>query len=436
MATTVATTSEGISLALKQAAASTELQASMIRALEVGVRQAAYGLMDGVCTRGLGKVSVEPCSCHVGFHSNKQIIGNLLHLVVQLALFPTPNCAEQSVQAGTPQHLLPVRGTQTLEPPPKAEHAAQTDISRHKRVGGGYEVWSCQPGSDTTEYRSLHSLHCEEGRAAQIAQCEGGEAAQLLRIQMRSPSRSASSRGASPFRCTGFWTHPGYSEVVVASPQQVTTPRPIVAEEAAAQRQRRLGAEDEAAQLVATIRCEDRSGPRAQPQQHLLSCRGSEPPPRERPKSATPGASAAVAADTGGGDCEQDDLPDAEEADANSPSSGAGAKAARKPKTSARLVPKRRRSLSGGRGGGGGAVDGLAARAALRYPLRRSESLPMLRDAPPASRSASSSVPIGPAVPEGGGGPAVPEGGGGGGSSASLSSSQSPQQAAGRRRRR
>eukprot|EP00927_Polykrikos_kofoidii_P049519 TRINITY_DN43570_c0_g1_i1.p1 TRINITY_DN43570_c0_g1~~TRINITY_DN43570_c0_g1_i1.p1 ORF type:complete len:471 (+),score=43.00 TRINITY_DN43570_c0_g1_i1:42-1454(+) len=47
-----------------------------------------------------GQLAVAECSCFVGFYTNAQVIANLLHLVVQLSLFPWPERTETSVQIG------------------------------------------------------------------------------------------------------------------------------------------------------------------------------------------------------------------------------------------------------------------------------------------------------------------------------------------------
>jgi len=46
-------------------------------------------------------LDISSCTCHVGFHSNEQIIGNLLHMVVQLALFPKPFMQDIGIQEGS-----------------------------------------------------------------------------------------------------------------------------------------------------------------------------------------------------------------------------------------------------------------------------------------------------------------------------------------------
>jgi len=227
---------------------------------------------------------------------------------------------------------------------------------------------------------------------------------------MRSPSRSASSRGTSPLRHASCWSHPGYSEVTVASSEQVTTPRLI----------------REASRQAGPRACpEDLASPAARPHQPAQSSQSSEPP-RERPRSATSLRAsvlvAPVAADTGGGAWTLPNSVEEVEASKSSPSSGAGTK---NKKSKPGRANQRIRSTSAGRGSGG--ADGLAARPALRYPLRRSESLPMLQEAPAAvSASATASVPVAAVAAKDSSAAAVAGGSGSG----------SPQSAGGRRRKR
>lgn len=124
------------------------------------------------------------CSCHVGHFSNNQIIGNLLHVIVNLALFPhagvdketqvstmhygrdqisqtTPQVSEVNLQCGTSLGSMWHRGvqtgsgvsahksSQTIDGSPLVDEITQTDgawreyATKGVRIGGGYHLFSC-----------------------------------------------------------------------------------------------------------------------------------------------------------------------------------------------------------------------------------------------------------------------------------------------------
>lgn len=92
-----------------------ELEANLLRALEMGVQKAASVFEKSadadIIPRGqfiseneaanLCNVTSLGLSFHVGFHSNMEIINHLLHLIVQMALFPRPGGAEVGLQANS-----------------------------------------------------------------------------------------------------------------------------------------------------------------------------------------------------------------------------------------------------------------------------------------------------------------------------------------------
>lgn len=82
------------------AANAQQLQGRLLQALEDGLREAAMH-SNGGFTIAKAEAAL-PYSTHVGFYSNAQVIGNLLHLVVQLALFWKGPSAEAIVQCGPP----------------------------------------------------------------------------------------------------------------------------------------------------------------------------------------------------------------------------------------------------------------------------------------------------------------------------------------------
>lgn len=83
----------------EQHALSLELHAQLTQSLESGLRSILGRVPIGTTTCMSDKLGVSSCTCHVGFHTNAQIIGNLLHMTVQLALFPRPFAEDIGIQA-------------------------------------------------------------------------------------------------------------------------------------------------------------------------------------------------------------------------------------------------------------------------------------------------------------------------------------------------
>eukprot|EP00913_Durusdinium_trenchii_P012294 g11543.t1 len=103
-----------------------ELEETLLRALEMGVQRAA-SIFDKtadaeVIHRGQFVTESEAAkfsslaswslSFHVGFHSNSQIISHLLHLIVQMALFPRPEKADAKLQIGSRSAFTTDHGAQ------------------------------------------------------------------------------------------------------------------------------------------------------------------------------------------------------------------------------------------------------------------------------------------------------------------------------------
>eukprot|EP00929_Paragymnodinium_shiwhaense_P068972 TRINITY_DN34798_c0_g1_i1.p1 TRINITY_DN34798_c0_g1~~TRINITY_DN34798_c0_g1_i1.p1 ORF type:complete len:536 (+),score=101.98 TRINITY_DN34798_c0_g1_i1:203-1810(+) len=84
------------------AIASRRLMDALLRELELSMLQLGGKAPCYQCAGAhpvlVGLSAVSEFSLHVGFFSNAQIITNLLHMVVQLALFPRPCSSEQEVQ--------------------------------------------------------------------------------------------------------------------------------------------------------------------------------------------------------------------------------------------------------------------------------------------------------------------------------------------------
>lgn len=97
--------SENDSLKELQGLLSAELLASMRHTLQVGVSMALQRLNpEAHMVSGLHSLHKVNCSCHVGFYSNEQTIGNLLHLIVQLALFSSTNTAKNHAATNPPSY--------------------------------------------------------------------------------------------------------------------------------------------------------------------------------------------------------------------------------------------------------------------------------------------------------------------------------------------
>lgn len=167
-----------------------ELHATLARALEFGMQQAALQLGLPAYTKLLLASScISHCSCHFGYHSNEQTIGHLLHLIVQLALFPRPESEDVALQANVVEssevslqcNLEPLRVdslTQTegewlevVEPPhvsapvKKVVPAIPAPVNgewqematKGVRIGGGYHLLSEPPTchrSQSPDHRS------------------------------------------------------------------------------------------------------------------------------------------------------------------------------------------------------------------------------------------------------------------------------------------
>lgn len=92
-----------------EVAASAELHTRLVLALESGLTDIVGKVKSSsivhdsstVPAIGLGSSGPETrcCSWHVGFYSNAQLIGNLFHMAVQLALFPRPCTTEAAPMA-------------------------------------------------------------------------------------------------------------------------------------------------------------------------------------------------------------------------------------------------------------------------------------------------------------------------------------------------
>mmetsp|Transcript_38272 Transcript_38272/g.83365 ORF Transcript_38272/g.83365 Transcript_38272/m.83365 type:complete len:434 (-) Transcript_38272:79-1380(-) len=89
-------------------------------------------------------------SCHIGFHTQQQTICHLLHLVVQLTLFPQDQMVNFSAQAGVPfsgytsseaqaEVKVAVSSSQTPPPPPPPPKKPGPCVG--VRIGGGYHLF-------------------------------------------------------------------------------------------------------------------------------------------------------------------------------------------------------------------------------------------------------------------------------------------------------
>eukprot|EP00746_Dinoflagellata_sp_MGD_P054773 gnl/MRDRNA2_/MRDRNA2_23936_c0_seq1.p1 gnl/MRDRNA2_/MRDRNA2_23936_c0~~gnl/MRDRNA2_/MRDRNA2_23936_c0_seq1.p1 ORF type:complete len:473 (-),score=73.58 gnl/MRDRNA2_/MRDRNA2_23936_c0_seq1:51-1469(-) len=115
--------------------AAAELLASLRHTLQVGVSMALQRLHpEAEVTTSLRHLNKFNCSCHVGFYSNEQTICNLLHLIVQLALFNEANTAKNHAGTEPPseeeQRALGWKAdaAEGPEPPTVVEAETQADV--------------------------------------------------------------------------------------------------------------------------------------------------------------------------------------------------------------------------------------------------------------------------------------------------------------------
>eukprot|EP00931_Biecheleriopsis_adriatica_P101439 TRINITY_DN76577_c0_g1_i1.p1 TRINITY_DN76577_c0_g1~~TRINITY_DN76577_c0_g1_i1.p1 ORF type:complete len:541 (-),score=87.43 TRINITY_DN76577_c0_g1_i1:320-1942(-) len=156
---------------------SRDLQVSLLSALEVGVQKAAERFAkaaDLVCEAKhqaiteheayhLMNADAWSCSCHVGFYSNHQVIANLLHLIVQLSLFPRCGTRDSELQVGSRSARIAEHGVSTQDGMAGvADVCVQTSWTQRNagrpreclhdggshavRIGGGYHIVYDQDG--------------------------------------------------------------------------------------------------------------------------------------------------------------------------------------------------------------------------------------------------------------------------------------------------
>lgn len=146
-----------------------ELEANLLRALEMGVQKAASVFEKSadaqIIPRGqyvsegeaanLSSLTSWGLSLHVGFHSHIEIISHLLHLCVQMALFPRPEQTETSVQANSRSVFSSHQGVQVGSNGRPRDRAVQhpsrnyqvpgwrpvVDASTETRPKGGPPAW-------------------------------------------------------------------------------------------------------------------------------------------------------------------------------------------------------------------------------------------------------------------------------------------------------
>lgn len=195
-----------------EVAAAAELHTRLVLALESGisdiVRQLAAAAGDccevspslgmgcfGAATRG--------CSWHVGFYSNAQLIGNLFHMAVQLALFPKPCASDASTYTDGGLLLESVAADTSMSSTRLASSPFEdsalplhgSDWSRENgsivvRVGGGYKVVQADVSTDIMS-RTLASP-----RRSPTPPSPG-----------RSESARRTNRSSSPGRAAYTFTH-------------------------------------------------------------------------------------------------------------------------------------------------------------------------------------------------------------------------------------
>lgn len=140
--------------------AAAELHTRLVLALEGGLSDIAAKCAEAGVNMDSGKdlAATRRSSWHVGFYSHPQLIGNLFHMAVQLALFPHPDASDVAVQCNE----------QALQQADLfSEEASFTDADGMVvRVGGGYEVmYNNDPLSADLPHVSVGSGVSDRSRA-------------------------------------------------------------------------------------------------------------------------------------------------------------------------------------------------------------------------------------------------------------------------------
>lgn len=106
-----------------ETAAVRELHGILANSVECGLRQVMTRIVpqDQCSGSQLDAAAISLCSCHIGYFSNADIIGNLLHLVVNLALFPS----------GPPQAKVPTADAEVQFKEATLEMEVQTEAPVH-----------------------------------------------------------------------------------------------------------------------------------------------------------------------------------------------------------------------------------------------------------------------------------------------------------------
>lgn len=158
-----------------EAQVSRDLHSSLLIALEAGVQKAfhhfaedaQHGRMRHVAEGAAHKFAASAswdCSCHIGFYTNSQVIANLMHLIVQLALFPraqtsdaelqvnsrSAHVADQFVEASleTAEAGIQVEPRQNVNTQRVASPSHSPSRSVGVRIGGGYHIVAAEEASE------------------------------------------------------------------------------------------------------------------------------------------------------------------------------------------------------------------------------------------------------------------------------------------------
>lgn len=112
--------------------------------------------VESIGLRRVAELKDAQFACHVGYHSNQEIICHLLHLIVQLALFPhkqtfnftnQKGCALNELECNGMQAAPTLAESETQTPPPPAPPPPPPKVGPHVgvRIGGGYHLFPVPP---------------------------------------------------------------------------------------------------------------------------------------------------------------------------------------------------------------------------------------------------------------------------------------------------
>eukprot|EP00930_Biecheleria_cincta_P042352 TRINITY_DN29135_c0_g1_i1.p1 TRINITY_DN29135_c0_g1~~TRINITY_DN29135_c0_g1_i1.p1 ORF type:complete len:447 (+),score=63.70 TRINITY_DN29135_c0_g1_i1:48-1343(+) len=168
-----------------------------------GLSHAVAQALDAVGLRRAVALGGSRFSCHVGFHTHQQTICHLLHLIVQLTLFPEEQVVNSAVQAGTPFSAFACSDTQVsiksravetntppLPPPPPKKGGSYVAV----RIGGGFHLFQAPVDPADGSNFPREKDPCPRSPSSPSKPCLGDMAKETMRLS----STPAGSRPQTP----------------------------------------------------------------------------------------------------------------------------------------------------------------------------------------------------------------------------------------------